>query len=95
MVPDNLEGMSLIDARAALAAVGLTIASTTAQPSDAAQGTVLKVEPAPGSTITAGSGVVLVIASGEVEVPNLVGVEAIQARTILVQAGFLIKEFYY
>ena len=94
IVPDNLEGMSLIDARAALAAVGLTIASTTAQPSDAAQGTVLKVEPAPGSTITAGSGVVLVIASGEVEVPNLVGVEAIQARTILVQAGFLIKEFY-
>jgi len=94
IVPEGLEGMSLIDARAALAAVGLTIASTTAEPSDAAQGTVLKVDPAPGSTITAGTGVVLVIASGEVEVPNLVGVEAIQARTILVQAGFLIKEFY-
>ena len=94
VVPEGLVGLSLIDARAALAAVGLVIASTTAQPSDQPQGTVLKVDPAPGSTITAGSGVTLSIASGEIEVPNLIGVEAIQARTILVQAGFLIKEFY-
>ena len=47
-----------------------------------------------GSVTTAGSGVVLTIASGEVTVPSLVGVEAIQAKTTLIQAGFLIKEFY-
>lgn len=93
VIPDGLLGLSLVDARAALAAVGLVVSSTIAQPSDQKQGTVLKVDPAPGSTITAGSGVTLTIASGEVEVPNLVGVEAIQARTLLVQAGFLIKEF--
>ncbi|MEO0011351.1 MAG: hypothetical protein RIQ39_940, partial [Actinomycetota bacterium] len=27
-------------------------------------------------------------------VPSLVGVEAIQAKTTLIQVGFLIKEFY-
>jgi serine/threonine-protein kinase len=54
----------------------------------------LEVNPPVGSVTTAGSGVVLTIASGEVTVPNLVGVEAIQAKTTLIQAGFLIKEFY-
>jgi serine/threonine-protein kinase len=62
--------MSLIDARNALAAVGLLVTATEAVPSDAAQGTVLKVTPEAGSTITAGTGVVLQIASGEVTVPS-------------------------
>ena len=93
IVPDNLVGMSLIDARASLAAAGLVIAKTDAAPSDELQGTVLSVTPEPGSKITAGSGVVLTIASGEVEVPNLIGVEAIQAKTLLIQAGFLVREF--
>jgi serine/threonine-protein kinase len=86
--------MSLIDARAALTSVGLLVSQTIAAPSDQPQGTVLEVTPEVGSVTTAGSGVVLTIASGEVTVPNLVGVEAIQAKTLLIQAGFLIKEFY-
>jgi serine/threonine-protein kinase len=94
IVPDNLIGMSLIDARAALTSVGLLVSQTIAAPSDQPQGTVLEVTPEVGSVTTAGSGVVLTIASGEVTVPNLVGVEAIQAKTLLIQAGFLIKEFY-
>lgn len=93
IVPDDLVGKSLIDARTALAAAGLVIARTEAAPSDSAQGTVLNVLPEPGSTITAGSGVVLTIANGEVEVPDLIGVEAIQAKTLLIQAGFLVREF--
>ena len=93
IVPDALIGMSLIDARAALTAVGLTVTQTVAAPSDQAQGTVLEVSPPVGSVTTAGSGVILTIASGEVTVPDLLGVEAIQAKTILIQAGFLIKEF--
>ena len=32
------------------------------------------------------------IASGQVEVPALIGVDAIQAKTILVQVGFLVNE---
>jgi serine/threonine-protein kinase len=92
IIPADLVGMSLIDARAALSAVGLVVSRTEAMPSDEALGTVLKVTPDPGSTITAGSGVVLQIASGQVEVPLLIGVDAIQAKTTLVQAGFLVNE---
>lgn len=92
IVPTDLVGLSLLDARALLTSVGLVVSRTEAIPSDEAQGTVLKVTPEPGSTITAGSGVVLQIASGEVEVPNLIGVDGIQAKTLLVQAGFLINE---
>ena len=68
------------------------VSQTEAVSSDKALGTVLQVTPEPGSTITAGSGVTLQIASGEVEVPALIGIDAIQAKTILVQAGFLVKE---
>ena len=91
VIPADLVGMSLIDARAALSAVGLVVSRTEALPSDEALGTVLKVTPEPGSTITAGSGVVLQIASGQVVVPALIGLDAIQARTLLVQAGFLVN----
>ena len=94
IVPDGLIGMALTDARAALAAAGLVVSQTIAAPSDEAQGTVLEVLPGAGSTITAGSGVILTIASGEVEVPDLVGIEAIQAKTLLFNSDFLIKEFY-
>jgi len=94
IVPIDLIGMSLIDARTALSAVGLLVTATEAVPSDEAQGTVLKVTPEPGSTITAGSGVVLQIASGQVLVPALIGTDALQAKTLLVQAGFLVNEVF-
>ena len=86
--------MSLIDARTTLTSVGLLVSQTIAMPSDQPQGTVLDVSPPVGSVTTAGSAVILTIASGEVTVPNLIGVESIQAKTLLIQAGFLIKEFY-
>jgi serine/threonine-protein kinase len=63
-------------------------------PSDKAIGTVLAVDPVGGSTLTAGNGVTLQIANGNVAVPNLVGQSAIQARTTLTQAGFLMREIY-
>ena len=94
IVPDDLVGMSLIDARSALTSVGLLVSQTIASPSDQPQGTVLDVTPPVGSVTQAGSSVILTIASGEVTVPNLIGIEAIQAKTLLIQAGFLIKEFY-
>lgn len=90
-VPSDLVGKSLSEARASLAAAGLVIAQTVAVPSAKPQGTVLSVSPAGGSTITAGSGVVLQIASGDVVVPKLIGKTEIQARTILAQAGFLVQ----
>ena len=93
LVPDGLIGLSLGDARAVLTSVGLVVARTEVSPSDKPQGTILAVTPEMGSTVTAGSGVVLTIANGEVEIPNLIGVDAIQARAILINSNFLIKEF--
>ena len=92
IVPIDLVGKSLVDARSALAAAGLVVAQTQPITSDKAQGTVISVTPAAGSTIPSGTGVILQIASGDVEVPYLIGTSEIQARTILVQAGFLIKQ---
>ena len=92
IVPADLIGMSLVDARAALSAVGVLVAQTEAVPSDEPLGTILKVTPEVGSIITAGSGVILQIASGQIEVPALIGIDAIQAKTILVQVGFLVNE---
>lgn len=93
VVPDGLVGLSLSDARSVITAAGLVIARTEVIPSDKAQGTVLEVFPEMGSTVTAGTGVILTIANGQVEIPNLIGVEAIQARAILINSNFLIKEF--
>jgi serine/threonine-protein kinase len=94
IVPMDLIGLTLTDARNLLASVGLTIAAIDAVPSDKAIGTVLSVDPVGGSTLTAGMGVTLQIANGNVAVPNLVGQSAIQARTTLTQAGFLMREIY-
>ncbi len=94
VIPLDLVGMSLSDARDALTAVGLNVAAIDAVPSDKPIGTVLSVDPVGGSTIQAGSGVTLQIANGNIAVPNLVGQSAIQARTTLTQAGFLMVEIY-
>ena len=93
-VPTGLVGISLEEARNILTAAGLLVAQTQPVDSDQAPGVVLSVMPAAGTTITAGSGVVLQIASGNVQVPSLLGVSEIQARTLLVQAGFLVREIY-
>jgi serine/threonine-protein kinase len=93
-VPTGLIGLSLEEARNLLTAAGLLIAQTQAVDSDQLPGVVLKVLPEQGTTITAGSGVVLQIASGNVQVPALVGVSEIQAKTLLAQAGFLVREIF-
>jgi serine/threonine-protein kinase len=80
IVPNDLVGLSLIDARSALSSVGLVVSQTIATPSDQPQGTVLEVNPPAGSVISAGSSVVLTIASGEITVPNLIGIEAISSK---------------
>ncbi len=65
----------------------MLIAQTIAVDSDQAPGVVISINPTPGTTITAGSGVVLEIASGNVQVPSLVGLNEIGAKTVLTQAA--------
>jgi serine/threonine-protein kinase len=91
-VPVGLIGLSLEEARYRLTSAGLLISQTIAVDSDQAPGVVISINPIPGTTITAGSGVVLEIASGNVQVPSLVGLNEIGAKTVLTQAGFLIRE---
>ena len=90
-VPTDIIGKPLEEARAALAAAGLRVSRTIAVDSEEQPGIVLKVTPEQGSTIEAGSGVTLEIASGNVRVPDLLGRSDIEARTLLTQAGFLVK----
>jgi serine/threonine-protein kinase len=94
VVPVDLVGKTLENARISLAAAGLTIAKT--EPVDSSQdpGVILNSLPAPGTTVTAGSGVVLQIASGQVQVPQLIGLSEIEARTVLTQNGFLPRVIY-
>lgn len=88
-IPVDLVGKTLSEARDELASVGLLITQTIPVDSNQAPGVVVGVSPTPGSTISAGSGVILQISSGNIEVPDLVRSTEIQARTTLIQAGFL------
>ena len=88
-VPASLIGKTLEGARQLLLEAGLVISRTNPVDSEQPPGTVLAVRPTGGSSITAGSGVTLDIASGNVAVPDVLGLSEIDARTILIQAGFL------
>ena len=94
VVPVTLVGLSLSDARNLIAASGLVIAQTVPVDSSEAPGTVIGVTPTPGSSIQAGDGLILQIASGSAQVPDVTGRSEIEAQTILTQAGFLIKTIY-
>lgn len=90
-VPTEIVGKSLEEARALLSAVGLRVLRTIPVDSELSPGSVISVNPSPGSTLPAGSAVTLEIASGNVKVPDLIGASEIQARTTLTQAGFLVR----
>lgn len=94
VIPVDLVGKTLEQARILLTAAGLTISKTEPVDSNQDPGVILKSDPAPGSTVVAGSGVVLQIASGQVQVPQLIGLTEIEARTVLTQGGFLPRVIY-
>ncbi len=93
-IPVDLVGKTLSQARDELASAGLVITQTLPEDSNQAPGTVLKVIPDAGSIVPAGSGITLQIASGNLALPNLVGLSEIEAKTILAQAGLLVKTIY-
>ena len=92
IVPIDIIGKPLEEARAMLATAGLRVSRTIAVDSEEQPGIVLRVTPEQGSTVEAGSGVTLEIASGNVRVPDLIGKNEVEALTILTQAGFLMKK---
>jgi eukaryotic-like serine/threonine-protein kinase len=88
VVPDTLVGMSTADARNALREAKLQVGSVTAEPSDKPENEVLRTDPAPGSTVPAGTRVNLFYSSGQQELPNLVGKSRDDAVAIVEQAGW-------
>lgn len=88
-IPTTLIGKTLDEAKPILDSAGLVLGKTNAVESTEPPGTIVAVVPEPGTTVAAGSGVVLNIASGRVFVPDVLGLSKIQATTILIQAGFI------
>jgi serine/threonine-protein kinase len=71
-VPDVI-GASGEDANARLAALGLRTATTSEASAGAPAGSVVRSDPPAGTTVEAGSLVRLVVSSGLVRVPDVVG----------------------
>ena len=88
----TLVGLSLDEARNALIDAGLQLGDVKRVPSPENRNTVTKADPAEGTTVPVDSRVNLEVASGENDVPNVVGRSAEEARGILQQAGFEVEE---
>ncbi|MDP3714328.1 MAG: Stk1 family PASTA domain-containing Ser/Thr kinase [Mycobacteriales bacterium] len=87
VVPD-VRGQSQAEAEAVLQDAKLTVEQVIPRDGNVAAGTVLDVIPGPGSPLPARSKVTLVVASGQVEVPDVRGKNRDEAITLLQQAGF-------
>ncbi len=87
----TLIGLTQQQAADALTAVGLTVGNVTqgSSPGTTA-GTVVGSNPTVGTAVQKGSPVALVISSGLVAVPGVVGETEVQARADLTNAGFLV-----
>ncbi|WP_082812652.1 Stk1 family PASTA domain-containing Ser/Thr kinase [Cellulomonas timonensis] len=81
---ESLAGLSQEAARARLTELGLTVGDVTPENSaEQAAGVVTKTSPAAGESVPKGSKVNLFVASGNVELPNLVGRTQAEAEEVL------------
>ncbi len=95
VVVPNLIGLaSEADAERALDEVGLVLGTVTPRDSDQPEGFVLDQDPVQGNTAEAGSRVDIIVSSGFVEVPDVVGQTESQARSDLSQAGLEAEVVY-
>ena len=89
----SLRGLQQSDAEQRIRDAGLEVGSVTTRPSDSAdEGTVLEQDPGATASVDRGSRVNLVIAAAPstIEVPNVIGNLASDAKFKLVQAGFTV-----
>jgi hypothetical protein len=85
-VPD-ISGLQFAKAERILTKVGLE-AQLNKEYSNERDGSILQQDPTPGSEVTEGSFVQVVVAQAYPEIPNIVGRSLSQARRILERAGF-------
>lgn len=89
-VPD-VRGKTVEEAEAALAAVGITVRSTTESYDKTIEaGSVISTDPAEGTTIDPGQGVSLVV-SNAVKIPGVIGKSVSDARAILEGLGLQVQ----
>ena len=87
-----LVGFSRAEAQAALAAAGLKVGEITPEESPDTKDTVLEVRPSEGRQVQRGAAVDLTVASGRNRVPDVRGRTASEARALLQDAGFRVRE---
>ncbi|WP_218018226.1 Stk1 family PASTA domain-containing Ser/Thr kinase [Nocardia shimofusensis] len=89
-VPD-VRGKTVEEAEAALAAVGITVRSTTESYDKTIEaGSVISTDPVEGTTIDPGQGVSLVV-SNAVKIPGVIGKSVADAREILEGLGLQVQ----
>ncbi|MCA1822885.1 MAG: Stk1 family PASTA domain-containing Ser/Thr kinase [Frankia sp.] len=92
-VPD-VRTKSQADAEAALRAAHLKVGRVIQRDVNGVAGTVIEQTPPPGRTVNAGASVDLVVVSGSLVVPDVVGRTEAEARQILGRAGFGVTVVY-
>jgi eukaryotic-like serine/threonine-protein kinase len=88
IVPADVVGRQREEAEVLLQQAKLVIDRVVQVDGNVPAGRVLEVNPPPGTQLRAGSGVVLTVASGQVEVPDVRGQTQQEAATALQAAGF-------
>ena len=91
-VPDLINYVSVEDARQALYAVGLTLGPVTYEDSDKPKDAVLRTDPIAGTVVDEGTAIAIVLSSGKLKVPNVVGMTESDAKNAL--KGFVITIIY-
>ena len=87
-VPSLADLPTVEEAQAALTKAGLTLGTVEQMDADAAPGTVLRSDPVAGTMVDPGTSVSIWISSGNIVVPNVVGLPSTQAQAELANAGF-------
>lgn len=93
-VPTLVNFASVDDARVALMNAGLTLGSVTFEDSDLPANTVLRSDPIAGTFIDKGDAVAIVVSSGKVVVPDVVGMSEADAKNELYNLGFTVTTIY-
>ena len=88
-IPEDLIGMTEPQARDVLRSLGLQGGTTTtANSASVPEGRVLSSGPEPGTSVATGSTVDLVLSTGQVTLPDLVGMSRAQAEEVLANTAY-------
>lgn len=90
-VPDLIDLASIEDARTALTDAKLVLGKVTPKDSDKPEGTILEQNPSAGSSAEVSSRVDVVVSSGKITVPSVLGQNRTQANNVLINAGFKVE----